>query len=32
MFGNMMQKAASAGQRMFGTVGHTLRKFADTTG
>jgi hypothetical protein len=32
MFGNMMQKAVSAGKRMFGTVGQTLRKFADTTG
>jgi hypothetical protein len=32
MFGNMLQKAASVGKRMFGTVGQTLRKFADTTG
>jgi hypothetical protein len=32
MFGNMLQKAVSAGKRMFGTVGQTLRKFADTTG
>jgi hypothetical protein len=32
MFGNLMKKAASAGKRIFGSFGDTLRKVADTTG
>jgi hypothetical protein len=31
MFGNMMKKAASAGKRVFGSMGETLRRVADTT-